>query len=77
MKEENRVAAREQIEKINGHLEHQVDAKMDDFGKKSTSPAATAHLLQALLDKYTIPTDPDGIKYLGFTLKWDYVLKKV
>ena len=47
---------------------------VDDFGIKSTSPAATAHLLQALRDKYVITTDPSGTKYLGFTLEWDYVL---
>ena len=50
---------------------------VDDFGIKSTSPAATAHLLQALRDKYKITTDPGGTKYLGFTLQWDYVLRKV
>ena len=50
---------------------------VDDFGIKTTSPAATAHLLQALRDKYIITTDPSGSKYLGFTLEWDYVLRKV
>ena len=50
---------------------------VDDFGIKSTSPAATAHLLQALRDKYEITTDPSGSKYLGFTLEWDYILRKV
>ena len=50
---------------------------VDDFGIKSTSPTATTHLLQALRDKYKITTDPDGTKYLGFTLKWDYIHHKV
>ena len=50
---------------------------VDDFGIKTTSPSATAHLLQALRDKYVITTDPSGSKYLGFTLQWDYVLRKV
>ena len=50
---------------------------VDDFGIKSTSPTATAHLLQALRDKYKITTDPEGTKYLGFTLKWDYIQRKV
>ena len=36
---------------------------VDDFGNKSISPTATAHLLQALCDKYKITTDPDGTKY--------------
>ena len=50
---------------------------VDDFGIKSTSPAATAHLLQALRDKYVITTDPSGTKYLGFTLESDYVIQTV
>ena len=53
------------------------DLVVDDFGIKSTSPTATAHLLQALRDKYKITTDPEGTKYLGFTLKWDYLQRKV
>ena len=50
---------------------------VDDFGIKSTSHTATAHLIQALRDKYKITTDPEGTKYLGFTLKWDYIHCKV
>ena len=50
---------------------------VDDIGIKTTSPAATAHLLQALRENYIITTDPSGSKYLGFTLEWDYVFKKV
>ena len=41
---------------------------VDDFGIKSTSPAATAHLLHTLCDKYQITTDPSGTKYLGLSL---------
>ena len=39
---------------------------VDDFGIKSTSEAATSHLLQALRDKYQITVDPSGTKFLGF-----------
>ena len=45
---------------------------VDDFGIKTTSPATTANLLQALCDKYVITTDPSGSKifriYLGMGL---------
>ena len=49
---------------------------VDDFGIKSTSQAATNHLLDALRDKYVITTDPTGTKFLGFTLEWHYNLQK-
>ena len=50
---------------------------VDDFGIKSTSQAATSHLLQALRDKYQITVDPSGTKFLGFVLYWDYPARKV
>ena len=50
---------------------------VDDFGKKSTSQAATNHLPQALRDKYQITVDPSGTKFLGFVLDWHYPARKV
>ena len=50
---------------------------VDDFVIKSTSQAATDHLLQALLDKYQITIDPSGTKFLDFVLDWDYPARKV
>ena len=48
-----------------------------DFGIQSTSQAATSHLIQSLQDKYEIPVDPSGTKFLGFVLDWDYPSRKV
>ena len=53
------------------------DLVVDDFGIKSTSQAATSHLLQALRYKYQITVDSSGTKFLGFVLDWDYPAKKV
>ena len=50
---------------------------VDDFGIKSTSEAATSHLIQALRDKYQTTVDPSGTKFLGFVLDWDYPSRKV
>ena len=50
---------------------------VDDFGIKSTSQAATSHLIKALRDKYQITVDPSGTKLLGFVLDWDYPVRKV
>ena len=47
------------------------------MGIKSTSQAATSHLLQALQDKYQITIDPSGKTFLGFVLDWDYPARKV
>ena len=53
------------------------DLVVDDFGIKSTSQAATNHLLQALRDKYQITIYPSGTKFLGFVLDWHYPSRKV
>ena len=50
---------------------------VDDFEIKSTSKAATSHLLQALRDKYQITIDPSGTKKMGFVIDWDYPARKV
>ena len=50
---------------------------VDGFGIKSTSQAATNHLLQALRDKYQITVDPSGTTFLDFVLDWDYPARKV
>ena len=45
---------------------------VDNFGIKSTSQAATNHLLQSLRDKYQNTIDPSGTKLLVFVLDWHY-----
>ena len=50
---------------------------VDDFGIKYTRKADSDHLLKSLQEDYNITKDWTGEKYLGLTLKWDYVNRNV
>jgi hypothetical protein len=50
---------------------------VDDFGVKYTSKADAQHLIDALQEDYQITIDWTGAKYIGITLDWDYVRRKV
>jgi hypothetical protein len=50
---------------------------VDDFGIQSIGRADAEHLLAALRDLYTVTVDWAGTKYLGLTLKWDYINRSV
>ena len=50
---------------------------VNDFGIKYTRKADTEHLLKYLREDYEITKDWTGDKYLGLTLKWDYVNRNV
>ena len=50
---------------------------VDDFGIKYTRKADADHLLKSLRGDYEITKDWTGDKYLGLTLKWDYVNRNV
>ena len=50
---------------------------VDDFGIKYTRKADTEHLLKYLREDYEITEEWTGEKYLGLTLKWDYVNRNV
>ena len=46
---------------------------VDDFGIKYTWKADANHLLKYFEEDYEITEDRTREKYLGLTLKWDYV----
>ena len=50
---------------------------VDDFGVKYVGEEHANHLIQALSENYVLDTDWDGKKYVGITLDWDYVGRKV
>ena len=50
---------------------------VNDFVIKYTRKADADHLLKSLWEDYEITEDWTGEKYLGLTLKWDYVNKNV
>ena len=50
---------------------------VDDFGIKYTRKANADHLLESLWEDCDITKDWTGEKYLGLTLKWDYVNRNV
>ena len=50
---------------------------VDDFGIKYTRKADADHMLKSLREDYDITEDWTGEKYLGLTLKWDYVNRNV
>ena len=50
---------------------------VDDFGVKYTSKADADHLINALKEHYQITIDWTGGKYIGITLDWDYIRRKV
>ena len=46
---------------------------VNNFGIKYTQKADADHLIKYLREDYEITEDWTGEKYLGLTLKWDYV----
>ena len=50
---------------------------VDDFGIKFFSRESAEHLIRILRLKYKITLDWEGKHYLGMTLRWDYVRRKV
>ncbi len=50
---------------------------VDDFGVKYMSIVDAQHLIDALQEDYQITIDWTGAKYIGITLDWDYVCRKV
>lgn len=46
---------------------------VDNFGIKTVGKQHANHLLAALCDLYAITINWTGSKYLGLTLKWDYI----
>jgi hypothetical protein len=50
---------------------------VDDFGVKYINKDDVGHLISSLSQDYTINTDWEGTRYLGLTLDWDYLQRKV
>jgi hypothetical protein len=50
---------------------------VDDFGVKYVNKDDVEHLISSLSQDYTIDTDWEGTRYLGITLHWDYLQRKV
>ena len=50
---------------------------VDDFGVKYVGEEHKQHLLQSLKKHYEITVEDEGTRYLGITLEWDYVKRKV
>ena len=46
---------------------------LDNFGIKYTQKKDANHLLKYLWEDYVITKEWTGEKYLGLTIKWDYV----
>ena len=80
------------IEHLRKHQYHQTDTPclfrhasngttfalvVDDFGVKYTDRAAAEHLINALQEIYEIKIDWTGSKYIGFTIKFNRLLKTV
>ena len=50
---------------------------VDDFGVRFTKKEDAQHLIDSLQALYPITVDWTGTKYLGLTLKWDYISRRV
>jgi hypothetical protein len=50
---------------------------VDDFSVKYVNKDNVGHLISSLSQDYTINTDWEGTRYLGLTLDWDYLQRKV
>ena len=50
---------------------------VDDFGVRFTKKEDAQHLIDSLQALYPITVDWTGTKYLGLTLKWDYIKRRV
>ncbi len=50
---------------------------VDDFAIKYTTKEDAQHLVNALEKDYTISIDWDTTKYIGLTIDWDYMKRKV
>jgi hypothetical protein len=46
---------------------------VDDFAIKYTKMEDTQHLIDVLKKDYTVTIDWDANKYIGLTIKWDYI----
>ena len=59
------------------HVRPRFSLVVDDFGIKYTRKADADHLVKCLREDYDITKAWTGEKYLGLTLKWDYVNRNV
>ena len=59
------------------HIRTRFPLVVNDFGIKYTRKADADHLLKSLREYYKITEDWTGEKYLGLTLKWNYVNRNV
>ncbi len=50
---------------------------VDDFAIKYTKKEDTQHLIDAIQKDYNITVDWEAHKYIGLTVKWDYLNRKV
>ena len=50
---------------------------VDDFGIKYESEEDAQHLLDSLTPFYEIKVDKEGTRFIGLTLAWDYIMRKV
>ncbi len=50
---------------------------MDNFRVKYVNKDGVKHLISSLSQDYTIDTNWEGTRYLGITLDWDYLQRKV
>ena len=50
---------------------------MDDFGVKYVGEEHKKHLLDCLRKNYELTVEDEGTRYLGMTLEWDYIQRKV
>ena len=50
---------------------------VDDFGVKYVGKEHAEHLISVLKQNYEIDTDWDGTRYIGLTLDWDYINRRV
>ncbi len=50
---------------------------VDDFGVKYVGKENADHLISVLQEEYKIDIDWEGTRYIGLTLDWDYIQRKV
>jgi hypothetical protein len=50
---------------------------VDDFGVKYVGKENADHLISVLQEDYEIDIDWDGTRYIGLTLDWDYIQRRV
>jgi hypothetical protein len=50
---------------------------VDDFAIKYTKKEDAQHLINTIQKDFTITIDWDATKYIGLTVKWDYMNRKV